>query len=129
MKKRSTAATAASQSGPQQSQSFFFVDPASSTREKRAHVMRHHIQAKRKQNMLAGHADRHSRREPRVYPWMKKSNANSDLNDSKPLRGVITTVRMKLFQRYSIKVLMFSRSLHSTKLKRAVTQSPSLQIH
>ncbi|PCH08458.1 Hypothetical protein PENO1_005480 [Penicillium occitanis (nom. inval.)] len=91
VKKRSTAATAASQNGPQQSQSFFFVDPASSTREKRAHVMRHHIQAKRKQNMLAGHADRHSRREPRVYPWMKKSNVSSDANDSKPLRGVITT--------------------------------------
>ncbi|EED22953.1 conserved hypothetical protein [Talaromyces stipitatus ATCC 10500] len=88
VKKRSTAASS-SQNG-QQSQAFFFVDPASSTREKRAHVMRHHIQTKRKQNMLANHADRHSRREPRVYPWMKKSSDNGGANaGSKPLRGVV----------------------------------------
>ncbi|KAE8555840.1 hypothetical protein EYB25_000538 [Talaromyces marneffei] len=99
-KKRSTAAsTTTSQNGPPQSQSFFFVDPASSTREKRAHVMRHHIQAKRKQNMLASHSDRHSRREPRVYPWMKKSNSNSDENDSKPLREVITTQKSTNYKR------------------------------
>lgn len=79
--------------------------------------------------MLASHADRHSRREPRVYPWMKKLNANIDAHDSKPLRGVITTVRRTLLPHCLIKVLMFSRSPHSTKLKRAVTQSFRLQIH
>lgn len=47
--------------------------------------------------MLASHSDRHSRREPRVYPWMKKSNSNSDENDSKPLREVITTVRTNFY--------------------------------
>lgn len=93
----------------QQTQPFFFVDPASSTREKRAHVMRHHIQTKRKQNMLAGHAGRQSRREPRVYPWMKKTpstgninrhdnntnNTNRDQNTentTKPLQSVVSTV-------------------------------------
>lgn len=63
--------------GPVQTQEFFFVDSASSTREKRAHVMRHHIQAKRKQHMLATQADRQLSRSPRYLPWRKKSDADA----------------------------------------------------
>lgn len=82
-RKRSTVTTSPTASQNGQNQAFFFVDPASSTREKRAHVMRHHIQAKRKQTMLATQTDRQSRREPRVFPWMKKSNGNEE----KPIRN------------------------------------------
>ncbi|KAH8705438.1 hypothetical protein BGW36DRAFT_13456 [Talaromyces proteolyticus] len=72
---RKRSAAAAGQHG--QSQAFFFVDSGASTREKRAHVMRHHIQAKKKQTMLTHQSDRESRREPRVFPWMKKSSPNA----------------------------------------------------
>ncbi|KAL1981131.1 hypothetical protein VTN96DRAFT_3065 [Rasamsonia emersonii] len=71
-RKRSAVST-----GPVQTQEFFFVDSASSTREKRAHVMRHHIQTKRRQHMLANHADRQLSRGPRYLPWRKKSDADA----------------------------------------------------
>lgn len=80
----------ASQNG--QTQAFFFVDPASSTREKRAHVMRHHIQAKRKQTMQATHTDRQSRREPRVYPWTKKPGGNEAEPNARPIHSAIPAV-------------------------------------
>ncbi|KAJ9216078.1 hypothetical protein DTO166G4_2322 [Paecilomyces variotii] len=57
-----------------QGQSFFFVDPGSSTREKRAHVMRHHIQEKRKQNKGATSTDQQDGRPGRYLPWRKKQN-------------------------------------------------------
>ncbi|KAJ5397903.1 hypothetical protein N7509_006016 [Penicillium cosmopolitanum] len=40
-------------SGPQPKNQFYFVDSSSSSKEKRAHVMRHHVQEKRKQRKLS----------------------------------------------------------------------------
>ncbi|KAL1868590.1 hypothetical protein Plec18167_008181 [Paecilomyces lecythidis] len=55
-----------------QKQSFFFVDSGSSTREKRAHVMRHHIQEKRKQTKTATNLDQQDGKAGRYLPWRKK---------------------------------------------------------
>ncbi|OKL58209.1 hypothetical protein UA08_06534 [Talaromyces atroroseus] len=91
-RKRPAASISQNVSSPNgQNQSFFFVDPASSTREKRAHVMRHHIQTKRKQNMLATQTDRQSCREPRVFPWMIKSGGNGIGPNPRPIRKAVST--------------------------------------
>lgn len=86
-KPRKRAANAAGQNGA--GQAFFFVDSDSSTREKRAHVMRHHIQTKRKQHHLTTQSDRQSSRGPRYLPWRKKSDSDatsSGEQDDGPVR-------------------------------------------
>ena len=92
-KRPTTTLTQTLSSSNGQNQSFFFVDPASSTREKRAHVMRHHIQAKRKQSLLATQTDRQSCYEPRVFPWMRKSSGHEVNPNPRPIRRAVTTVR------------------------------------
>lgn len=59
---------------PVKSQMFYFVDSNSSSREKRAHVMRHHVQEKRKQRKhckLSAETE-HSIRPLRCLPWQQK---------------------------------------------------------
>ncbi|KAL1968018.1 hypothetical protein VTN77DRAFT_2435 [Rasamsonia byssochlamydoides] len=81
---KSRKRSAVSTGGSGQTQEFFFVDSGSSTREKRAHVMRHHIQAKRKQHMLANQADRQFSRGPRYLPWRKKSDPDAQTAGETP---------------------------------------------
>ncbi|KAL2006285.1 hypothetical protein VTN00DRAFT_9939 [Thermoascus crustaceus] len=78
---------AVSQEKPGQTQAFFFVEQGSSTREKRAHVMRHHIQEKRRQSRLANNADKQSARCSRYLPWQKnegKDDAGASPTTSPP---------------------------------------------
>jgi hypothetical protein len=71
-----------------QAQSFFFVNSGSSTREKRAHVMRHHIQEKRKQHLVGNQAERQANRSPRYLPWRKKSGQEDPLVPVTPANGL-----------------------------------------
>ncbi|PKY03743.1 hypothetical protein P168DRAFT_319203 [Aspergillus campestris IBT 28561] len=59
---------------PVKSQMFYFVDSNSSSREKRAHVMRHHVQEKRKQRKHCKHGaeTEHPIRPLRCLPWQQK---------------------------------------------------------
>ncbi|KAF7585939.1 hypothetical protein BBP40_009845 [Aspergillus hancockii] len=54
---------------------FYFVDSNSSSREKRAHVMRHHVQEKRKQlkhSYPRSNSDRKGNRPPYYLSWQQK---------------------------------------------------------
>lgn len=56
-------------------QIFYFVDSNSSSREKRAHVMRHHVQEKRRQRKSShsrADGDRRGSRPLRYSPWPHK---------------------------------------------------------
>ena len=59
---------------PVKSQMFYFVESNSSSREKRAHVMRHHVQEKRKQrkHCKLGAETEHPIRPLRCLPWQQK---------------------------------------------------------
>lgn len=59
-------------------QIFYFVDSNSSSREKRAHVMRHHVQEKRRQRKPShsrSDADKKIIRPLRYLPWQQKKLA------------------------------------------------------
>ncbi|KAJ5159841.1 uncharacterized protein N7482_006845 [Penicillium canariense] len=60
-------------------QSFYFVDSTSSSKEKRAHVMRHHVQEKRKQRKLS-HGSLHPEQlqEARALPARNDSGYDTD---------------------------------------------------
>lgn len=62
-------------------QIFYFVDANSSSREKRAHVMRHHVQEKRRQRGISNatsDSDRESGQSVRYVPWQDQRAANGD---------------------------------------------------
>ncbi|PWY94052.1 hypothetical protein BO94DRAFT_532014 [Aspergillus sclerotioniger CBS 115572] len=64
-------------------QIFYFVDSNSSSREKRAHVMRHHVQEKRRQRKPShsrNDGDKKSNRPLRYSPWPQK-RSDVDSND------------------------------------------------
>ncbi|GFG20967.1 hypothetical protein IFM61606_00914 [Aspergillus udagawae] len=76
---------------PAKDRIFFFVDSNSSSREKRAYVMRHHVQEKRKlRKHLHPHDsdDRRNNRPLRYLPWKQKPNEKDDLEGTDAVRGI-----------------------------------------
>ncbi|GIC89383.1 uncharacterized protein Aud_005796 [Aspergillus udagawae] len=76
---------------PAKDRIFFFVDSNSSSREKRAYVMRHHVQEKRKlRKHLHPHDsdDRRNNRPLRYLPWKQKPNEKDDLDGTDAVRGI-----------------------------------------
>jgi hypothetical protein len=71
-------------------QSFYFVDSTSSSKEKRAHVMRHHVQEKRKHRKLShGSLQPEQMPEPTVWPVRIDSGYDTDTpKDAAALAGV-----------------------------------------
>jgi hypothetical protein len=70
-------------------QSFYFVDSTSSSKEKRAHVMRHHVQEKRKHRKLShGSLQREQMPEPTVWPVRTDSGYDTDTPKEAALAGV-----------------------------------------
>lgn len=69
-------------------QLFYFVDSNSSSREKRAHVMRHHVQEKRRQRKHSHPRRDHDKvlgRSLHYFPWQQKTldleDEDFDFND------------------------------------------------
>ncbi|RLL98622.1 hypothetical protein CFD26_102014 [Aspergillus turcosus] len=76
---------------PEKDRIFFFVDSNSSSREKRAYVMRHHVQEKRRQRKhLHAHNtdDRRNNRPLRYLPWKQKTDERGNLNGTDAVRGI-----------------------------------------
>ncbi|KAJ5782249.1 hypothetical protein N7457_004023 [Penicillium paradoxum] len=61
---------------PSKNQHFYFVDQNSSSKEKRAHVMRHHVQEKRKQRKMS-HGALSSEKPPNHIPSPMKEDAGT----------------------------------------------------
>ncbi|KAF3384657.1 hypothetical protein F1880_002759 [Penicillium rolfsii] len=85
-KRRRRGAEPASQP---KNQSFYFVDSTSSSKEKRAHVMRHHVQEKRKHRKLSqGSLQPEQMPEPTVWPVRTDSGYDTDTPKEAALAGV-----------------------------------------
>lgn len=70
-------------------QSFYFVDSTSSSKEKRAHVMRHHVQEKRKHRKLShGSLQPEQAPEPTVWPVRTDSGYDTDNPKEAAMAGV-----------------------------------------
>lgn len=65
-------------------QSFYFVDSTSSSKEKRAHVMRHHVQEKRKHRKLS-HGSLQSEQAPEPTVWPVRTDSGYDTETSKEM--------------------------------------------
>ncbi|KAJ5636324.1 uncharacterized protein N7484_009637 [Penicillium longicatenatum] len=63
-------------------QMFYFVDSSSSSKEKRAHVMRHHVQEKRKQRKMS-HGTMPSEQIQELTSWQAREDSTSSTDNKK----------------------------------------------
>ena len=81
---------------PAKDRIFFFVDSNSSSRDKRAYVMRHHVQEKRKQRKQSQPQtpnDRKNSQPLRYLPWKQTPHEQAyyDENDAEQRAGIRTS--------------------------------------
>ncbi|OQE31217.1 hypothetical protein PENSTE_c001G08213 [Penicillium steckii] len=75
-------------SGAQPKNQFYFVDSSSSSKEKRAHVMRHHVQEKRKQRKVSHESLQLDQiQDPSLWQAKKDSGYDTDTHMEAPLSG------------------------------------------